>query len=1350
MTRRHTVAGSGDRDRFVGTLGAILLAIILGFHAHPRVAGAALAGGTGKTDGSDQQWLAAASGSSGSPAWSPDGTRIVFSSDRSDGNLEIYVMDADGSNVTRLTYDAAADREPVWSPDGTAILFYSDRNGDFEVFVMNADGSDQTPLTLDLRLTHTDSADPIEVGDSLTSTLTVSSLSPAPATSAVVADPTPSNTANGTTTQVTTVTTTTTLGSTPNPSIQSQQVTLTATVAPAAATGVVTFYDGPAVVGIRPLIAGQAVLTTTLLPAGTRSLTALYGGDAGHLPSRSGGRLQTVQAAVQDSFHPTVHYPTSGPARAIAVGDVNQDGRADLAVGSGNNRLDILLGTGTGTFQPAVTHLIFGLPSGIALGDLNADGRTDVALAVTSNAAHVLLGNGDGTFQPSRSYLAGDMPSSIAISDFNNDGRPDLVVTNGRGDNVSVLLGSGDGTFLPQLMVAAGINPASVVAVDVNRDGLVDLAVAGDDGVTVLRGNGNGTFQAGVQVADPRFQRSIATADFDLDGIADLASFEPSERFTFLVGTAAGFNQPLTFATGARQTAAAIVADINGDTLPDLATANPMSFDNKVTVVYGLSGSFMPPVSHGAGTGPTALAAGDFNGDGGTDLVVANEISNDVSVLLGRLTIGTNTTLVSSVNPSTLSQAVTLTAGVTPPSATGSVTFFDGGTVLGSRPLVNGQAVLTTKSLPSGVRSLTALYPGINAGNPVHRPSVSAVVQQTVNARSQESFHPAVHYATSGPARAVAVGDVNQDGHADVAVGHGFSLDIRLGTGAGTFLPAVTHPIAGSPRGIALGDFNADGRTDVALAVIANAARVLLGNGDGTFQPYRSYAAGDMPSSIAISDFNNDGRPDLAVTNGDGDNVSVLLGRGDGTFLPQLMVAAGVQPAAVVPLDVNRDARIDLATAGDDGVTVLHGNGDGTFQAGMLVAEIRFQRSIATADVNRDGIADLASVGLNDRFTLLIGTATGAFNPPQMFSTGARQSASVAIADIDGDTLLDLATANPMSFDNNVTIVGGISGAFLDPVSHAAGNSPTALASGDVNGDGGADLVVANEAGISVLLGTAGTTRIELNTSPAGRSITVDGALYGAPHTFYWFPNSVHTIGTTSPQSGNLAGTRHLFASWSDGGAMVHTVTATTAPATYTANFTLQYLLETGVLPAGGGTITASPASPSGFYDPGTVVQLTATPTAGYTFSNWTGSLAGTSANPQSITMAGPRFAFANFTPPSCAANVTSQLNISPGGLQRTITGRWMQGVTISNRTGTPIVGPLALALDGLSSGVALFDPSGFTACALPAGRPFRSISVGADGVLSPGEIVNVTLEFTNPLNLRISYTPRALAGSNR
>ena len=72
--------------------------------------------------------------------------QIAFVSDR-DGNLEIYVMNADGSGQTRLTTSAGADSEPAFSPDGKKIAFRSDRDGDGEIFVMNADGTGQTPLT---------------------------------------------------------------------------------------------------------------------------------------------------------------------------------------------------------------------------------------------------------------------------------------------------------------------------------------------------------------------------------------------------------------------------------------------------------------------------------------------------------------------------------------------------------------------------------------------------------------------------------------------------------------------------------------------------------------------------------------------------------------------------------------------------------------------------------------------------------------------------------------------------------------------------------------------------------------------------------------------------------------------------------------------------------------------------------------------------------------------------------------------------------------------------------------------------------------------------------------------------
>ena len=78
--------------------------------------------------------------------WSPDGSRIAFSTDR-DGNAEIYVMDQFGGNLVNLTNNGASDGHPAWSPDGTKILFRSDRNGNDEIYVMNADGTNQTRLT---------------------------------------------------------------------------------------------------------------------------------------------------------------------------------------------------------------------------------------------------------------------------------------------------------------------------------------------------------------------------------------------------------------------------------------------------------------------------------------------------------------------------------------------------------------------------------------------------------------------------------------------------------------------------------------------------------------------------------------------------------------------------------------------------------------------------------------------------------------------------------------------------------------------------------------------------------------------------------------------------------------------------------------------------------------------------------------------------------------------------------------------------------------------------------------------------------------------------------------------------
>jgi Tol biopolymer transport system component len=101
-------------------------------------------------DGTGITRLTNSLGNDVSPAWSPDGTRIAFRSDRDGGNEEIYVMNADGTSVTRLTNDGNFDEEPAWSPDGKRIAFQSNRAGHFEIYVMKADGSGVTRLTRDL------------------------------------------------------------------------------------------------------------------------------------------------------------------------------------------------------------------------------------------------------------------------------------------------------------------------------------------------------------------------------------------------------------------------------------------------------------------------------------------------------------------------------------------------------------------------------------------------------------------------------------------------------------------------------------------------------------------------------------------------------------------------------------------------------------------------------------------------------------------------------------------------------------------------------------------------------------------------------------------------------------------------------------------------------------------------------------------------------------------------------------------------------------------------------------------------------------------------------------------------
>ena len=243
------------------------------------------------------------------------------------------------------------------------------------------------------------------------------------------------------------------------------------------------------------------------------------------------------------SFQAKVDYATGDLPDSVAIGDLNGDGKPDLATANnGEDSVSVLLNRGDGSFEAKRDYPTGDHPYSIAIGDLNGDGKPDLITANIEGgeggSVSVLLNRGDGTLQTKRDYAAAG--GSVAIGDLNGDGKPDLVTAgvsglrdlNGDGKpdlvitSASVRLNRGDGTFRTRRDYAAGGD--SVAIGDLNSDGKLDLATANgaddENSVSVLMNRGDGTFQAKRDYATVAGPRSVAIGDLNGDGKPDLAT----------------------------------------------------------------------------------------------------------------------------------------------------------------------------------------------------------------------------------------------------------------------------------------------------------------------------------------------------------------------------------------------------------------------------------------------------------------------------------------------------------------------------------------------------------------------------------------------------------------------------------------------------------------------------------------------------------------------------------------------------------------------------------------------------------------------------------------------------------